>query len=78
MSMKTTNPPTVVEGFDELCLFNFIIPSKKGRVTIAAHKLSDDVNLKTEKTSYNKLGLFNLREVIPCTRIIQMNIFSRL
>ena len=53
-------------------------PSNKGRVTVAAHKLSDDVNLKTEKTSYNKLCLFNLREVIPCTRIIQMNIFSRL
>ena len=25
-------------------------PTKKGRVTIAAHKLSDDVSLKTEKS----------------------------
>ena len=53
-------------------------PYKKGRVTIAAHKLSDNVSLKTEKASYNKLGLFNLREVIPCTRIILMSIFSLL
>ena len=32
-------------------------PSKKGRVTIAAHKLSDDVNLKTEKSILKQAGL---------------------
>ena len=32
-------------------------PSKKGRVTIAAHKLSDDVSLKTEKSILKQAGL---------------------
>ena len=32
-------------------------PSKKGRVTIAAHKLSDDVSLKTEKSILQQAGL---------------------
>lgn len=54
---ENKNSPTEAEGFDELCLFNFIIPSKKGRVTIAAHKLSDDVNLKTEKSILQQAGL---------------------
>ena len=30
---------------------------KKGRVTIAAHKLSDDVSLKTEKSILQQAGL---------------------
>lgn len=32
-------------------------PIKKGRVTIAAHKLSDDVSLKTEKSILKQAGL---------------------
>ena len=32
-------------------------PSKKGRVTIAAHKLSDDVSLNTEKSILKQAGL---------------------
>ena len=32
-------------------------PTKKGRVTIAAHKLSDDVSLKTEKSILKQAGL---------------------
>lgn len=32
-------------------------PTKKGRVTIAAHKLSDDVNLKTENSILKQAGL---------------------
>ena len=32
-------------------------PSKKGRVTMAAHKLSDDVGLKIEKSILQQAGL---------------------
>ena len=32
-------------------------PYKKGRVTIAAHKLSDNVSLKTEKSILQQAGL---------------------
>lgn len=32
-------------------------PCKKGRVTIAAHKLSDDVSLKTERSILKQAGI---------------------
>lgn len=32
-------------------------PTKKGRVTIAPHKMSDDVNLKTENSILKQAGL---------------------
>lgn len=32
-------------------------PTKQGRVTIAAHKISDDVSLKTESSILKQAGL---------------------
>ena len=52
-------------------------PTKPGRVTIAAHKISDDISLKTE-ASYFKASRIKViyEEAFLCTKTTRTIIFS--